>query len=157
MKTFNLRDTFHIFFRSLKRYSWWRKAPLCQARLGYFQVSHPVHDIIASCNININLSYRSDHSIVGMKILLNKSKHGKRIWKFNCSLLKDNTYISLVTKIVQEEKIKYVLPVHDLDYMSNISDDDVVLAINDGQFLELVLYQIQGETIKYGLYSKKKR
>ena len=61
--------------------------------------------------------------------------------------MKDDKYISLVTKIIHEEKIKYAVPVYDLHYLSNISDDDVALTINESQFLELVLLRIQGETI----------
>ena len=77
--------------------------------------------------------------MVEIKILLNKFRRGKGIWKCNCSLLKDDKYISLVTKIIQEEKLKYAVQVYDLNYLSNISDDDVALTIDDGQFLELVL------------------
>ena len=37
----------------------------------------------------------------------------------------------LVTKIIQEERIKYAVPVYDLDNQSNISDDDVALTKKD--------------------------
>ena len=154
MNSFNLTDTFRLLGPSLKRYSWRRKPPLRQAKLDYFLVSHPMHDIITSCNIN--LSYRSDQSIVEINILPSKLKRGKGIWKFNCSLLKDDKYISLVTKIIQEEKIKYADLVYDLNYLRNISDDDVALTINDSQFLELVLLRIRGETIKYASYHEKR-
>ena len=96
-----------------------------------------MHDIITSCNINP--SYRSNHSIVKIKILL---KRGKGIWKFNYSLLKDDKYIRLVTKIIQEDKIKNAAPVYELNCLSNISNDDVALTINDVQFLELMLLRI---------------
>ena len=70
MNSFNLRDTFCLFHPLVRRYTWRRKNPVRQARLDYFLVSHTMCDIITSCCINP--SYRSDHSSIQIKILLNK-------------------------------------------------------------------------------------
>ena len=59
MEIFALKDTFRLLYPNLKRYTWRRKKPLCQARLDYFLVSSNMHDIITDCSINP--SYRSDH------------------------------------------------------------------------------------------------
>ena len=59
-------------------------------------------NIIDSCEIRS--SYRSDHSIIEIHIVISKFKIGKGIWKFNNSLLKNKDYLELVNKIIQEEK-----------------------------------------------------
>ena len=153
MNSFNLRDTFRLFHPLVRRYTWRRKNPVRQARLDYFLVSHTMCDIITSCCINP--SYRSDHSSIQIKILLNKFERGKGLWKFNCSLLKEQEYINLVNSIIQEEKYKYALPVYNLRYLDIAPDDDVNFTVNDGQFLELLLLRIRGETIKFASYRKK--
>ena len=63
--------------------------------------------------------------------------------------------MSLVTKIIQEQKLKHAFLVCDLNYLSSISDDDFALNIDDGQFLELVLFRIRGKINKYASYCKK--
>ena len=153
MNSFNLRDTFRLFHPLVRRYTWRRKNPVRQARLDYFLVSHTMCDIITSCCINP--SYRSDHSSIQIKILLNKFERGKGLWKFNCSLLKEQEYIDLVNSIIQEEKYKYALPVYNLRYLDIAPDVDVSFTVNDGQFLELLLLRIRGETIKFASYRKK--
>ena len=132
MNTFDLKDTFRLMHPFLRRYTWRRKTPLRQARLDYFLVSHPMHDIITNCSINPG--YRSDHSSLQIKILLSKFDRGRGLWKLNCSLLKDDKYISLVNKLIQEEKLKYAIPVYNLNYLNIMSSEDIVFTINDGIF-----------------------
>ena len=153
MNTFDLKDTFRLMHPFLRRYTWRRKTPLRQARLDYFLVSHPMHDIITNCSINPG--YRSDHSSLQIKILLSKFDRGRGLWKLNCSLLKDDKYISLVNKLIQEEKLKYAIPVYNLNYLNIMSSEDIVFTINDGNFLEMLLLRIRGETVKYSSYCKK--
>ena len=153
MNIFNLYDTFRLFNPSLKRYTWRRKNPVRQARLDYFLVSHTMHDLITSCAINP--SYRSDHSSVQIKIMLSKFEHGKGLWKFNCSLLKDEKYLKLINSVIQDEKHKYALPIYNLANLDKIEDNDIQFTITDGHFLEMLLLRIRGETIKFASYRKK--
>ena len=66
-------------------------------------------DIITKCDILP--SYRSDHSILEMDILINNFKVGKGIWKFNNSLLYNKEYLNLINQAIEDEKIKYAIPV----------------------------------------------
>ena len=68
------------------------KNPIKQARLDMFIASSNILDIINKCKIR--LSYRSDHSIIELEILLNKFNHGKGVWKFNNSLLENTKYLN---------------------------------------------------------------
>ena len=67
-------------------------------------------------------SYRSDHSIIEMNINLSEFKHGKGYWKFNNSLLKNKNYLQLINKIIEEEKVKYTLPVYNMNYITGSNE-----------------------------------
>ena len=87
MNVFNLIDIFRFHHPSLKRYTWRWKNIFHQARLDYFLVSSAMQDIITGSSIN--LGYKSDHSNMQLKSLINKFKRGRGLWKLNCSLLKE--------------------------------------------------------------------
>ena len=103
----DLTDAYRYSHPSTKRYTWRRKPPLKQARLDYFLVSSPFIDLIGQCDINS--SYRSDHSILELSIVMNPFTKGKGIWRFNNSLLYDKDYLNLVNTIIDEEKVKYAV------------------------------------------------
>ena len=153
MNDFELVDSFHFIHPTAKRYTWRRKNPVRQARLDYFLVSSTMHDIITDCNINP--SYRSDHSNIQIKVLLNKFDRGRGLWKFNCSLLKEKSYVEMINSLIQEEKEKYALPVYSLEYLSQGPKSKIQLTLDDDQFLEVLLLRIRGETIKFASHKKK--
>ena len=65
---------------------------------------------------------------------------------------KDDKYVSLVNKLIQEEKLKYAVPVYSLHHLQTASDEDIAFTINSSNFLEMLLLRIRGETIKYATY-----
>ena len=87
--------------------------------------------------------------------MLSKFERGKGLWKFNCSLLKEKGYLELVNSIIQEEKQKYAISVYALDYLLNIPDNLVNFTITDGEFLEMLLLRIRGESIKFASFQKR--
>ena len=107
---YNLIDAFRTFHPDVKRYSWRKKNPMKQARLDYFLISDKMTDIFDNCMIRP--SYRSDHSIVELDIIMNNFEIGKGIWKLNVNLLKNIDYINLINNLIDEEKHKYALPVY---------------------------------------------
>ena len=108
-------------------------------------------DIIDKCNINH--SYRSDHSIIELQICLNTFTKGKGFWKFNNSLLKNEKYLNLVNNIICEEKLKYELPMYNLDFIK--MNDSIQMLIDSDQFLEVLFLRIRGETINTHLILKR--
>ena len=138
---------------TIRRYSWRKKNPIKQARLDFFLASSNMSDIITKCDIKP--SYRSDHSIIQIDLLLNKFNVGKGIWKFNNSLLEIPQYISLINETITEELIKYALPVYNLDFIKT-GDNDLFLTIDYDCFLELLFLRIRGETIKFASHEKQK-
>ena len=67
-------------------------------------------------------SYRSDHSIIEMNVNLSGFKHGKGYWKFNNSLLKNQNYLDFINKIIEGEKVKYALPVYNINYVTGSNE-----------------------------------
>ena len=151
MNIFNLIDIFRFLHPALKRFTWRRKNPFRQARLDYCLVSHAMQ-----CS-SINPGYKSDHSNIRLKILINKFERGRGLWKLNCSLLKEQSYLDLVNSIIDEEKHKYSVPVYNLYHIGKIPDSSVSFTISDDHFLEMVLLRIRGETIKFASIQKRKK
>ena len=91
-----------------------------------------------------------------MEILLNKFNHGKGVWKFNNSLLKNTKYLKLTNKIIAEEKQKYDIPLYSVDFL-NENYSDIQFTIANDVFLEMLLLRIHGETVKFATFEKKKK
>ena len=140
MSNFDLIDLFRYLHPTTKKYTWTRTKPLKSARLDYFLSSSSMMDIVSYCKIKP--SYRSDHSRLEMKIFLNTFTRGPGLWKFNCSLLKDTNYVKLVNEIIDNEKIKYAVPIYNPNNILNLNETDLHLTINDSLFLEMLLLSI---------------
>ena len=136
------------------RYTWRKRNPIKQARLDYFLISSSMTDIVNSSSIMT--SYRSDHSIIEISINLSEFKHGKGYWKFNNSLLKNQEYLNLINKTIEEEKIKYALPVYNMDHITG-SNESIEFSISCDLFLETLLMRIRGESIKFASQLKRNR
>ena len=72
----------------------------------------------------------------------------------NNSLLKKNDYINTINKIIQEEIMKFALPVYDINFLKS-SSENIYFKIDSDLFLELLFLQIRGETIKFASVLKK--
>ena len=154
IKENNLIDTFRHTNEDVLRYTWRKKRPLLkQARLDYIIVSDTLCDLIEKCDIIPG--YRSDHSIVQMNLLINKFIQGKELWKFNTKLLKEKHYLDLINKCIDDEKLKYALPVYNYEEIKNIPNDHLQFRIHDGLFLEMLYQRIRGESIKFASKLKK--
>ena len=123
LETYNLTDVFRYMHPDTKRYTWRRKNPIKQARLDYFIVSGCFTDIVTSCKINPG--YRSDHSILELNVKINSFRRGKGLWKFNCSLLKNENYIEMINKAIKDIKVEYAVPVYTYEYLNADNDWDI--------------------------------
>ena len=134
------------YIRTFQGYTWRRKNLVKQARLNYFLVSSCTTDVIEGCDILP--SYRSDHSIVEFELTLHKFEIGKLIWKLNTGLLKNPDYLNMINNIIDEEKLKYAIPIYNHDYIIK-TDDELTFTIDDDTFLECLYLRIRGESIKF--------
>ena len=83
MNNHNLIDIYPHFHTQTRLYTCHRRNPIKQARLDYLVNSSrsTLIDLIESTNIKPG--YGTDHSIIELKILVNKFKRGKGRWIFN--------------------------------------------------------------------------
>ena len=150
----NLKDTFRLLHPSTRRYTWRRKTPIKQSRLDYFLCSDNLCDHIKSSAIKPG--YRSDHSIIELKIILCSFKRGRGTWKLNCALLENKDYLIMVNNLIDSEKVSYAALVYNPTFVNQISDRDLHMCISDDLFLEVLLLKIRGETIKFASRLKNK-
>ena len=143
-----LIDTFRYLNPNKIRFSWRRKNPIKQARLDYFIVSETLMDHIDQCDIIPG--YRSDHSIIQLKLTINKFERGKGTWKLNSTVLENKTYIDMINNLIKSEVLKYALMVYEIEYLENFENfGNIQFKIDDHLFLETLLLTIRGETIKF--------
>ena len=153
MNTLYLKDAYRFLNENLRRYTWHRKRLIKCARLDYFLISEPLTDLVDKCMIK--QGYRSDHSIVELIVTICRFQRGRGVWKFNCSLLKDKEYLITVNNLIDRERLNYALPVYHPHYVTTISDSEIEFTISDATFLETLLLQARGETIRYASRLKK--
>ena len=84
-----------------------------------------------------------------------KFKKGTGLWKFKCSLLKNRDCLICINNLIEREKVSYALPVYNPVTVSELPNDIIKFIISDSQFLEGLLLQIRGETIKYSCALKR--
>ena len=148
----NLLDIYRYTHQSSRRYTWRKRNPLKQARLDFFLVSSTMTDLIDKCDIEAG--YRSDHSIISMDMVFNNFSIGKGIWKFNNSLLKNKDYLKLINEIIEDEIIKYAVPVYQIEFLKN-NFNNIMFTVDNETFLEVLILRIRGETIKFASCLKK--
>ena len=110
MNSLCLKDPFRTLNKDLRRYTWHRKSPSRHARLDFFLITQNLLDFVDRCNIKPG--YRSDHSNIELLITFNHFERGRGIWKFNVSLLKDKNYLMSINNLIDQEKLKYSVPIY---------------------------------------------
>ena len=130
MSAFNLVDIWRLRNPDKKQFTWRQKKPLIQRCIDYWLISDSLQDDVN--NTDIKMSIKSDHSAITLCINSMKDlPFGPSYWKFNSSLLEDDTYVQLIN-------FKY----HEwLDEFSEVHDKRLLW--------DLVKYRIRQITIKY--------
>ena len=76
-----------------KSYTWSQNLPMIFCRLDYWLISNGLQDFIKSTNIIPAI--KTDHAAIDLVLTdMGKKAQGPCFWKFNCSLLNDDNYIS---------------------------------------------------------------
>ncbi len=99
-----------------------------------------------STEVDTDMKYRSDHSLIYFRFNLFKGERERGYWKFNTSLLKDKNYISLIKSTVDENIKRYIVP----DDQSERSQTKFL--VNDQLFFETLKIEIRGKTISYSSF-----
>ena len=119
-----------------------------------FLISNTLIDTVST--IKTIPGYSTDHSIIKSYLTINPFPRGKGTWKFNCTYLSDIEYVKLLNKIIEREKIQYAVPVYNQSKIQDIPEKYLHFIINDNLFLDTLLLQIIGETIRYASKIKKR-
>lgn len=99
MSDLNLYDVWRDENNDKRIFTWKRKLPcgeIQMGRLDYFLVSEPL--TYFTKEEKIIPGYRSDHSAILMTLCFNTINRSKSFWKFNNSLLNNNTYVHEIKK-----------------------------------------------------------
>ena len=136
---YDLNDIWRSLNPDTEEYTWRNKSFKIQCRLDFFLISKKLNDLTDTCKIVY--APETDHSAILIYLKSDEMRHkkGPGFWKFNQSLLKDETYVSSLRAEIPNFRQKY----NDVE--------DLTLK------WDLIKMEIRGFTIKYSKNKAKKR
>ena len=150
----DLNDIWRDLNQDCHRFTWRRNNPLQQARLDFFLISD--HVVTFVDEVDIECGYRTDHSLIRLKLRFNEKAKFRNFWKFNSSLLKDKEYLKEINEEIKCIKEEYAVSPYARDSVDNIPLADLQLSISDDLFLDFLLMKIRSKTISYATEKKRK-
>ena len=85
MTEYNLSDMFREIYPDKRKYTWRKFNSIKQARLDYFLVSEELQTVVN--DVEIDHSYRSDHSLIILDIKKENFRRDRPFWKFKTAYL----------------------------------------------------------------------
>ena len=137
-ESLDLVDAWRVLKPDLSRFTWRRRRPEIHCRLDFFLVNQS-----AFCNtveVDIMPGYKSDHSLVTLKLSLHSNARGRGFWKLNTSLLNETEFINQIKSTIQQTKDEY-------------ANDEFVYPKLLWQVIKM---KVREESMKYGASEKKK-
>ena len=89
---------------------------------------------------NISVGYKTDHSLITIKMALHSNQRGPGFWKLNTSFLSDIDYVNQTRTAIQEVLAEYE------------NDDDV----NPALLWEMIKLKVREQSLKYAADKKAK-
>ena len=154
MDDLDLTDIWRDLNPDCHRFTWRRSNPFQQARLDFFLISD--HVVSSVEDADIECGYRTDHSMILLKLKFNEKIQRNTFWKFNSSLLKDKAFLEEINKEIIKVKQEYALSPYARESIENIPISELQLSISDDLFLDFLLMKIRSKTISYAVMKKKK-
>ena len=158
IKQRNLVDIYRLRHMGERRYTWRVVNPnVKQARLDFFLISEELCAI--TVDVDISPGYRTDHSLISLTLNYAEQLKGKGLFKFNCSLLRDQEYSALVKRTIANTMLDYALPVYAPDFVKSVSGNqrlsDMQFTISDSLLFDVLILNIRTETITYSIRKAK--
>ena len=155
MEENDLIDIFREREGNLKRYTWRNNGPLVkQARLDYILISRSLIPQVSE--VKIIPGYRSDHSMVTLKLGGVEHTRGKGFFKINNSLLCCEDYCAGIQKAIVDTVLTYALPVYTEEFVrQNVSD--VEMTISWSSFWEVLILNLRTTTVSFAIHKKRSR
>ena len=129
MEQLDLRDVFRKKYPDKKSFTYESVARKLKSRIDFFLVAKSIACQVVE--VGTKTSIAPDHKAVKLRFNLINRKRGPGLWKFNNSLLKDETYVNLISDSYPDIIQKY----------SRINDPKLKW--------ELIKMEIRGLTIPY--------
>lgn len=98
----NLVDVWRERNNGVKRYTWQQPTPKIKCRLDYFLISKSCETSVLNVEI-YPITIKSDHNPISIKISLSPKRIGPSFWKFNASLLQDETYCQEMENLIESK------------------------------------------------------
>ena len=149
----NLTDIWRENNPESRRYTWRKPTPLKQSRLDFFLLSDYL--IWNYEDSDILPGYRSDHSLIILKLKFGKESIHNTFWKFNSSLLKDKHYVDEINAEIKNVIEEYA-DISDNPSLHDIPKSEIKLKISDKIFLDFLLMKIRSKTIAFATIKKRK-
>ena len=162
MAEHNLIDIFRELHPDTKTFSWKQWGTNKFARLDFFLISDSLLPYVEKASI-LPACF-SDHSPVLLEVDFAKFKRGRGFWKFNNSLLKDTKYVEMIKNLIKKVVFQYSSNNYEnfendliqfLSVQSPESLQTLNLSINPELFLDTLLMEVRGATIKYSAEKKR--
>ena len=104
-ENFELTDIWRALNPDVTRFTWRRKKPEIQCRLDFFLISNTLCP--TTSNAEILPGYRTDHSMITVRINTATNPRGPGFWKLNTHLLTESEYINLIRKTITNVSKEY--------------------------------------------------
>ena len=152
--SFSLIDPWRCTHPDLKQFTWRQPSPLKQGRLDYFLISNQLFSLVSDCEIHN--SYRSDHALISLDLMLGTGQKRHHYWKFNNSFLKDEVYVKTVKEKIEEITLNYIEKnEHSDTRIEDIDKTNCKFILSDQVFFEILLMELRACTIIYEASKKK--
>ena len=146
MESLELFDVWRARNADNTKFTWFKNTKQ-MARLDYFLITSDW--LTRTLQAKIAPGYRTDHSIVSLKLNCENLTRGHGFWKFNASLLHDKYYVNLVKEVIKETVRKYSI------FESEHENTIVKYSIDDQSLFEMLKLEIRAKTISYCSHKKK--
>ena len=134
----DLIDAWRIINPDSRKYTWRRRRPEILCRLGFFLVSQSLMCSVTSANIPAG--YKTDHSLIDIRIALHSNPSGSGFWKLNTSFLTEIDHVNRIRDVIKKTHEEYQY-------------DDIV---NRALLWEMMKLKIREQSIKYATAKKAK-
>ena len=95
------------------------------------------------CNVkstNISTGYKTDHSLIDIKVATHSNTRGPSFWKLNTSLLTETDYVNQIRAVIKDTYEEY--------------QNDIT--VNDALMWEMIKLKIREQSLKYSAIKKAK-
>ena len=137
-----------------KRFTWRKTSPLKQSRLDFFLLSDYL--IWHFEDTDILPGYRSDHSMITLRLKFRNVIKPNTFWKFNCSLLKDKQYVDEINKEIINVTTEYAADHYEKTAIPDVPKSEIELTVSDKVFLDFLLMKVRAKTIAFATMKKRK-